>query len=80
MARLCRQALGVCSQSDRTALKRRLKEIKKSQEKEQRKGERTLERKNTFSGVEAEEKATMMETTVNDTRGGSRTVRTESLL
>ncbi|XP_077955169.1 uncharacterized protein LOC120816618 isoform X2 [Gasterosteus aculeatus] len=74
------KALGVCSQSDRTALKRRLKEIKKSQEKEQRKGERTLERKNTFSGVEAEEKATMMETTVNDTRGGSRTVRTESLL
>ncbi|XP_062413499.1 neurabin-1-like isoform X2 [Pungitius pungitius] len=76
------KALGVCSQSDRTALKRKLKEIKKRQEKEQRKGEKTLERKNTFLGVEAEEsdRTMMMEETVNDIRGSSKTVRTESLL
>ncbi|KAM6919985.1 uncharacterized protein PEZ65_012031 [Lycodopsis pacificus] len=68
------KALGVCSQSDRSALKRKLKEIKK--------GEKKLEKKTTVLDKEGEEKARtmMMEKSVKDSRGGSKTVRTESLL
>uniref|UniRef100_A0A3B4ULT6 Neurabin-1 n=2 Tax=Seriola dumerili TaxID=41447 RepID=A0A3B4ULT6_SERDU len=36
------KALGVCSQSDRSVLKKKLKEMKKREEKEQRKGETRL--------------------------------------
>ncbi|KAM8851127.1 uncharacterized protein AB9W97_021982 isoform 2-T2 [Spinachia spinachia] len=74
------KALGVSSQSDRTALKKKLKEIKKRQEKEPRRREKTLESKNAFLGVAAEESAMTMKTTVNDDGGSSKTVRTESLL
>ncbi|KAK9539062.1 hypothetical protein VZT92_004194 [Zoarces viviparus] len=70
------KALGVCSQSDRSALKRKLKEIKK--------GEKKLEKKTTVLDKEGEDKekarTMMMEKSVKDARGGSKTVRTESLL
>ncbi|XP_034410436.1 neurabin-2-like isoform X2 [Cyclopterus lumpus] len=73
------KALGVFSQSDRSALKRKLKEIKKREEKE----EKRLEKKNTILDKEGEDKEKarmMMEKSVNDARGSSKTVRTESLL
>ncbi|XP_031710788.1 neurabin-1-like isoform X2 [Anarrhichthys ocellatus] len=77
------KALGVCSQSDRSALKRKLKEIKKREEKGQRKGEKKLEKKTTVldEGEDKERARTMMmEKSVKDARGGSKTVRTESFL
>ncbi|XP_068455177.1 neurabin-1-like [Clinocottus analis] len=70
------KALGVCSQSDRSALKRKLKEIKKREEK----GEKRVEKKNIVLLKEGEEKARMTEKSANDARGNGKTVRTESLL
>ncbi|XP_044074281.1 uncharacterized protein LOC122886327 isoform X2 [Siniperca chuatsi] len=75
------KALGVCSHSDRSALKKKLKEMKKSEEKAQRKGEKEKE-KNAVLDKESEEKekARMMEKSVKDGRHSGKTVRTESLL
>ncbi|XP_060900392.1 neurabin-1-like isoform X2 [Labrus mixtus] len=80
------KALGVCSHSDRSTLKKKLKEIKKSEEKEQRKGEKRqkegYEKKNSVLDKENEEKARMIleERSVKDVRCSGKTVRTESLL
>ncbi|XP_078029360.1 uncharacterized protein LOC117271552 isoform X3 [Epinephelus lanceolatus] len=83
------KALGVCSQSDRSALKRKLKEIKKREEKGQKKGEKRSKEekekeKNTVLDKEGEdkEKARMMMEgkSVKDARRSGKTVRTESLL
>lgn len=86
------QALGVCSHSDRSALKKKLKEMKKGEERGQRKGEKRLKEetekeKNVVLEKESEEqeKARMMmmvigEKPVKDTRRSGKTVRTESLL
>ncbi|XP_034051977.1 neurabin-1-like isoform X5 [Gymnodraco acuticeps] len=73
------KALGVCSQSDRSALKRKLKEIKKRGEKELKKGEKKQEKeKNIVLHTEGEDKEqVMVEKCVKDARLG---VRTESLL
>lgn len=87
-SRLCRQALGVCSQSDRSALKKKLKEIKKCEEKGQRKGDKRLkEEKSVVLDKEREEKdktrmVMMMkeEKAAKDPRCSGKTVRTESLL
>lgn len=82
---LCCQALGVCSHSDRSVLKKKLKEIRKSEEKGQRKLKEEKEKeKNAVLDRESEEKEKgrmMMEKKpVKDARHGIRTVRTESLL
>ncbi|XP_051252390.1 neurabin-1 isoform X2 [Dicentrarchus labrax] len=71
------KALGVCSHSDRSALKKKLKEMKKSEEKGQRKGE-----KNAVLDKESDEKekARMAMESVKDSRRSGKTVRTESLL
>ncbi|XP_053186665.1 neurabin-1-like [Scomber japonicus] len=85
------KALGVCNQSDRSALKKKLKEMKKREEKEQRGREKRLKEekekeKNAFSDKESEgkEKArmmVMMEEKMGKESGRSgKTVRTESLL
>ncbi|XP_010768187.1 neurabin-1-like isoform X2 [Notothenia coriiceps] len=76
------KALGVCSQSDRSALKRKLKEIKKREEKEVKKGEKKQEKeKNIVLHTEGEDKEqVMVEKCVKDSRLGVKTVRTESLL
>ncbi|XP_027141101.1 neurabin-1 isoform X2 [Larimichthys crocea] len=86
------KALGVCSHSDRSALKKKLKEMKKGEERGQRKGEKRLKEekekeKNVVLEKESEEqeKARMMmmvigEKPVKDTRRSGKTVRTESLL
>ena len=79
----------MCSQSDRSALKRKLKEMKKSEAKEQRKGEKRPKEekekeKNSVLDKEGEnkEKARMMMEgkCVKDARRSGKTVRTESLL
>lgn len=86
VAFLSRQALGVCSQSDRSALKKKLKEMKKREDKEQRKGEKRLkqEKENAVSDKEGEDKekarTATEEKSVKDIRRGGKTVRTESLL
>ncbi|KAK5919354.1 hypothetical protein CgunFtcFv8_023253 [Champsocephalus gunnari] len=76
------KALGVCSQSDRSALKRKLKEIKKREEKELKKGEKKQEKeKNIVLHTEGEDKEqVMVEMCVKDAGLGVKTVRTESLL
>nr|XP_046263829.1 neurabin-2-like [Scatophagus argus]XP_046263830.1 neurabin-2-like [Scatophagus argus] len=80
------KALGVCSHSDRSALKKKLKEMKKNEEKEQRKEEKRLKEekeKNAVLDKEMEDKdkaRMMMEKSVKDTRRSGKTVRTESLL
>lgn len=85
----CRQALGVCSHGDRSALKKKLKEMKKSEEKGQKKGEKRLKEekekdRNVVLLKESEEKdkvAMMMEgKSVKDNRHSAKIVRTESLL
>lgn len=74
----CHQALGVCSQSDRSALKKKLKEIKKMEEK------RLKEEKNKNVVLEGEDKnkAKMMleGKCVRDARQDGKSVRTESIL
>lgn len=80
------KALGVCSHGDRSALKKKLKEIKKSEEKEQKRGEQRLKEgnakeKNSVLERENEERGRMIvEKTVKDVRRGGKTIRTESLL
>uniref|UniRef100_UPI0037E7089B neurabin-1-like n=1 Tax=Semicossyphus pulcher TaxID=241346 RepID=UPI0037E7089B len=81
------KALGVCNHGDRSALKKKLKEIKKSEEKEQRKGEKRLKEgiereKNAVSDKENEERSRMIleERSVKDVRRSGKTLRTESLL
>ncbi|XP_022610752.1 neurabin-2-like [Seriola dumerili] len=83
------KALGVCSQSDRSVLKKKLKEMKKREEKEQRKGETRLkeEKEKEKNAVldrdgEGRERARMTteEKSVRDVRRSGKTVRTESLL
>lgn len=84
----------MCSHSDRSALKKKLKEIKKLEVKEQRKGEKRSKRsmeeeeekeKHVVLDRETEGQARMMmvmmeERPATDTRGSVKTVRTESLL
>uniref|UniRef100_A0A3Q1GEZ5 Neurabin-1 n=1 Tax=Acanthochromis polyacanthus TaxID=80966 RepID=A0A3Q1GEZ5_9TELE len=75
------KALGVCSQSDRSVLKKKLKEMRKREEKEHRKEEKRLKENSVLDKV-GEEKARMMreEKCVKETQRSSKTVRTESLL
>uniref|UniRef100_A0A3B4Z5X6 Neurabin-1 n=1 Tax=Stegastes partitus TaxID=144197 RepID=A0A3B4Z5X6_9TELE len=77
------KALGVCSQSDRSVLKKKLKEMKKREDKEHRRGEKRL-KENSVSDKEGEgkEKTRTMreEKSAKDTRQSGKTVRTESLL
>lgn len=76
----------MCSQSDRSVLKKKLKEIKKKEEKEHRKEEKRLKEenekeKNAVLEIEREGKEkVMMEKSVKDARRSGKTVRTESLL
>lgn len=83
------KALGVCSQSDRSALKKKLKEIKKREEKEQRGREKRLKEekekeKNALLDKESvgKEKARMVmeEKSGKEAGRSGRTIRTESLL
>ncbi|XP_034742857.1 neurabin-1-like isoform X2 [Etheostoma cragini] len=81
------KALGVCSQSDRSALKRKLKEMKKREEKERRGEKRPKEEKekakNTVLEGEDQEKVRvmmMMMQSVKDARLSGKTIRTESLI
>ncbi|KAG7214618.1 hypothetical protein INR49_010510 [Caranx melampygus] len=82
------KALGVCSHSDRSVLKKKLKEMKKREEKEQKKGENRLKEekereKNTVLDRDNEGKERVRMTTeksVKDVRCSGKTVRTESLL
>ncbi|XP_034559804.1 neurabin-1-like isoform X2 [Notolabrus celidotus] len=80
------KALGVCSHGDRSALKKKLKEIKKCEEKEQKKGEPRLKEgnvkeKNAVLDKENEERGRMiLEKSVKDVRRTGKTIRTESLL
>ncbi|XP_028986449.1 neurabin-1-like isoform X2 [Betta splendens] len=81
------KALGVCSQSDRSALKKKLKEMKKREEKEHRKEEKRLKEDKEKNAVldkgsderEAERMA-VEGRSVKDSRRSGKTVRTESLL
>ncbi|XP_041660285.1 neurabin-1-like [Cheilinus undulatus] len=81
------KALGVSSHSDRSTLKKKLKEIKKSEEREQRKGEKRLKdgyekEKNSVLDKENDERVRMNfeERSVKDIRRSGKTIRTESLL
>ncbi|XP_076600437.1 uncharacterized protein LOC143328884 isoform X2 [Chaetodon auriga] len=83
------KALGVYSHHDRSALKKKLKEIKKSEEKGLRREEKRLKEekekeKNAVLEKESEEKEkasmVMMEKPVKEARRSGKTVRTESLL
>lgn len=87
LAVFCCQALGVCSHSDRSALKKKLKEMKKREEKEERGREKRLKEekekeKNSFLNKESEESEQMMteERSGVEARRSGRTGRTESLL
>lgn len=76
----------MCSQNDRSVLKKKLKEMKKKEEKEHRKEEKRLKEetekeKNAALDKEREGKEkVMIEKSVKDTRCSGKTVRTESLL
>lgn len=82
---LC-QALGVCSQSDRSALKKKLKDMKKREEKDQRRGEKRLKEERDKENVDADgdgkekPRTASEEKSLKDVRRGGKTVRTESLL
>ena len=80
----CRQALGVCSRSDRSAMLKKLKEMKKREEKEQRKEDKRLKEKREKEKNAVLEKesvrTTMEEKCVKDVGRSGKTVRTESLL
>lgn len=67
LARLL-QALGVSSQSDRSVLKKKLKDMRRG-EKEQKKDNKLKE-----------DKVRLSEKSMNDAGSGFKTVRTESLL
>lgn len=79
----------MCSHSDRSALKKKLREMKKSEEKGQRKGDKRLKEekdkeRNVVLLKESEQKdkaaMTMEGKSVKDGRRSGKTVRTESLL
>ncbi|XP_060940942.1 neurabin-1-like [Limanda limanda] len=78
------KALGVCSRSDRSAMLKKLKEMKKREEKEQRKEEKRLKEKREKEKSAVLEKesvrTTMEEKSVKDVGRSGKTVRTESLL
>lgn len=82
----CYQALGVCSQSDRSALKKKLKEMRKREEKDQRRGAKRLKEEKDKENVDVDsdgkEKSRMMSEgkPLKDERRSGKTVRTESLL
>ncbi|XP_072220520.1 uncharacterized protein [Leuresthes tenuis] len=73
------KALGVTNQSDRSALKKKLRDMKKSEEKEQRKEHGKL---NAEKEGEFKENARMMadEKSMKDIGRSGKTIRTESLL
>ncbi|CDQ82014.1 unnamed protein product [Oncorhynchus mykiss] len=79
------KALGVCSQSDRAALRRRLKEMRKTLEKERVKGMEREENEMEKRSKESEGKETRSkesegkETVGREDRCGGKKVRTESL-
>lgn len=77
----CCQALGVCSHSDRAVLKKKLKEIKKMEEKSL-KPEKEKKNKNAALEGEDKNKAKMMleGRCVHDARQSGKSVRTESIL
>lgn len=75
----------MCSHSDRSAIKKKLKEMKKMEGKgEKRPKEEKEKGRNTVLDKESEEKEKarmmMMEKSVKNTRHSGKTVRTESLL
>lgn len=74
------QALGVCSHSDRAALKRRLKEMRKTleREKERVKGMEREDKERENMSKESEGKE-MREKAGREGRCGGKKVRTESL-
>nr|XP_014267780.1 neurabin-1 isoform X1 [Maylandia zebra]XP_014267781.1 neurabin-1 isoform X1 [Maylandia zebra]XP_014267782.1 neurabin-1 isoform X1 [Maylandia zebra]XP_023010355.1 neurabin-1 isoform X1 [Maylandia zebra] len=78
------KALGVCSQSDRSALKKKLKEMRKREEKDQRRGAKRLKEEKDKENVDSDgkEKSRMMSEgkPLKDERRSGKTVRTESLL
>ncbi|XP_014267780.2 uncharacterized protein LOC101471430 isoform X2 [Maylandia zebra] len=78
------KALGVCSQSDRSALKKKLKEMRKREEKDQRRGAKRLKEEKDKENVDSDgkEKSRMMSEgkPLKDERHSGKTVRTESLL
>lgn len=79
----------MCNQSDRSALKKKLKDMKKKEEKEHRKEEKRLKEekekeKNAVLDKESDGKErvnmAMEGRSVKETRRSGKTVRTESLL
>lgn len=74
----------MCSQSDRSALKKKLKEMRKREEKDQRRGAKRLKEEKDKENVDSDgkEKSRMMseEKPLKDERRSGKTVRTESLL
>lgn len=72
------KALGVSSQSDRSALKKKLKDIRKREEKEQKKEDKKLNVEKDGEGKETERMRE--EKPVKDTKSSGKTIRTESLL
>lgn len=76
----------MCSQSDRSALKKKLKEMRKREEKDQRRGAKRLKEEKDKENVDVDsdgkEKSRMMSEgkPLKDERRSGKTVRTESLL
>lgn len=74
----------MCSQSDRSALKKKLKEMRKREEKDQRRGVKRLKEEKDKENVDSDgkEKSRMMSEgkPLKDERRSGKTVRTESLL
>lgn len=76
----CCQALGVCSHSDRTILKKKLKEIKKMEEK-RLKVEKEKDKNVALEDEDKNKVKMMLEgKCVRDARRSGKTVRTESIL
>lgn len=76
----CCQALGVCSHSDRTVLKKKLKEIKKMKEN-RHKLEKEEDKNVALEGEDKNKVKMMLEgKCVRDARRSGKTVRTESIL
>lgn len=76
----CHQALGVCSHSDRSVLKKKLKEIKKMEEK-RLKQEQEKDKNVVLEGEDKNKAKMMLEgKCVREARRSGKTVRTESIL
>lgn len=76
----CCQALGVCSHSDRTVLKKKLREIKKMEEK-RLKLEKEKDKNVALEGEDKTKAKMMLEgRCVRDARQSGKTIRTESIL